>query len=420
MRVAFTTFGCKINQYESDQMRQSVAGEGNSIVPFDSDADVYIINTCSVTAKSDYQCRQAIRAAVRRSPAARVVVTGCYAETRPEEILAIPGVAAVLGNREKNSILRHLPAGQGRGLSRTADAAAGAGGRTRRFLKVQDGCDSWCSYCIVPRARGGSRSVPPQEVIAAFEGYVEEGIPEIVLSGIHIGKYGSDLAPKQTLGRLVGELVSRRKGARIRLSSIEPREMTAELVAFLGKGLSRHLHIPLQSGDDEILRAMNRDYSAAFYRDLVLSIARQVPGIALGADVMVGFPGEEERHFRNTLQLIEDLPLTHLHVFSYSPRPGTPAADMPRQVHEQIKKERNEILRRIGLRKNIAFRKTMVGADLEVVVEGKMNDDSFVALTDNYLKMTVRGAEKGHDSPLIMVRITGAGENGVEGVLIPN
>jgi threonylcarbamoyladenosine tRNA methylthiotransferase MtaB len=419
MRVAFSTFGCKINQYDSDQMRQAVAGEGNVIVPFEGDADIYIINTCSVTAKSDYQCRQAIRAAVRRSPAARVVVTGCYAETRPEEIRAIAGVAAVIGNREKNSILRYLPAGGGVGASPAAGAAAHFGGRTRRFLKIQDGCDSRCSYCIVPDARGASRSIPLQEVAAAFERFVGEGVPEIVLSGIHIGKYGSDLDPRQNLGALVGELVSRRRGARIRLSSIEPREVTAELVGFIGQGLlCRHLHIPLQSGDDEILRAMNRDYTAAFYRDLVASIARRVPGMALGADVMVGFPGEEERHFQNTLRLIEELPLSHLHVFSYSPRPGTPAANLPRQVNENIKKERNEMIRSIGLRKNIAFRKTMVGANVEVVLEGKLKDGGVVGLTDNYLKVTVAGADADQKSSLLKVNVENVDDHGINGMII--
>jgi threonylcarbamoyladenosine tRNA methylthiotransferase MtaB len=419
MRVAFSTFGCKINQYDSDQMRQAVAGEGNVIVPFEGDADIYIINTCSVTAKSDYQCRQAIRAAVRRSPAARVVVTGCYAETRPEEIRAIAGVAAVIGNREKSSILRYLPADEGAVASPEANAAANFGGRTRRFLKIQDGCDSRCSYCIVPDARGASRSIPLQEVAAAFERFVGEGVPEIVLSGIHIGKYGSDLDPRQNLGALVGELVSRRRGARIRLSSIEPREVTAELVGFIGQGLlCRHLHIPLQSGDDEILRAMNRNYTAAFYRDLVASIARRVPGMALGADVMVGFPGEEERHFQNTLRLIEELPLSHLHVFSYSPRPGTPAANLPRQVNENIKKERNEMIRSIGLRKNIAFRKTMVGANVEVVLEGKMKDGGVVGLTDNYLKVTVAGADADQKSSLLKVNVENVDDHGINGMII--
>ena len=419
MRIAFSTFGCKINQYETDLMRQAVAGEGNAIVPFDGDADVYIINTCSVTAKSDTQCRQAIRAVVRRSPSARVVVTGCYAETRPEEIRAIPGVTAVLGNREKSGIVRHMPVLRGEGTSRAAHAAD-VGTRTRRFLKIQDGCDSRCSYCIVPHARGASRSIPRQEVVAAFQRLVDEAAPEVVLSGIHIGTYGKDLAPRETLGGLVGELVSRRQGTRIRLSSIEPREVTGELIGFLGQGLCRHLHIPLQSGDDEILRAMNRDYTANLYRDLVTSIARQVPGIAIGADVMVGFPGEEDRHFHHTVQLIEDLPITHVHVFSYSPRPGTPAASLPAQVPEAVKKERNEAVRSIGIKKNIAFRRAFVGADLEVVIEDKIIDEGYVGLTDNYLKVAVGGAKKGNVSSLLRVRIMEAEEKALSGCVVGN
>jgi threonylcarbamoyladenosine tRNA methylthiotransferase MtaB len=417
MRIAFTTFGCKINQYETDQMRQSLAGAGTAFVPFDGDADVYVINTCSVTSKSDYQCRQAIRAAVRRNPSSRVIVTGCYAETRPEEIRAIPGVTAVLGNKEKGSIVRYLPFPGGEGTEYSLPVSPDPGRRTRRVLKVQDGCDSNCSYCIIPRARGASRSIPREEIVAAFQRFVDEGVPEVVLSGIHIGRYGTDLAPRETLDGLPRELLSRRRKTRIRLSSIEPREVTSELIGFLSRGLCRHLHIPLQSGDDEILRSMHRDYTAGFYRDLVTSIAHAVPGIAIGADVMVGFPGEEDRHFNNTLKLIDDLPLTHVHVFSYSARPGTPAASFRGQISEQAKKERNEAIRSLGLRKNIAFRRSFIGAYLEVVVEDRVIEKSYVGLTDNYLKVAVRGAGREHISSLVRVNVQDSGEKGMIGII---
>jgi threonylcarbamoyladenosine tRNA methylthiotransferase MtaB len=420
MRIAFSTFGCKINQYETDQMRQSLAGGGNAFVPFDSDADVYVINTCSVTSKSDYQCRQAIRAAVRRNPSARVIVTGCYAATRPEEIRAIPGVTAVLGNREKERIALHLPVPGGTATPQGSPVIGEAGRRTRRFLKVQDGCDGRCSYCIVPHARGASRSIPRQQVVAAFERYVDEGAPEVVLSGIHIGKYGNDLAPRETLGRLVQDLLDRRQKTRIRLSSIEPREVTEELVAFLGKGLCRHLHIPLQSGDDDILRLMNRDYTAGFYRELVTSIARQVSGIAIGADVMVGFPGEDERHFLNTLQLVDELPLTHLHVFSYSPRPGTPAASLGGQVSDDIKKTRNELVRSIGIKKNIEFRSSLIGTEVEAVVENKAVDGHCIGLTDTYVKVMLRGTESSHISSLVRIHVQGSGDKEILGSIVIN
>ena len=417
MRIAFATFGCKINQYETEQMRQSVAGQGNAIVPFEGEADVYVINTCSVTAKSDYQCRQAIRAAVRRAPSSRVVVTGCYAETRPEEIRSIPGVSLVLGNRGKTDLVRHIPARNTGPVPEAAGSVSVARMRTRGFLKIQDGCDSRCSYCIVPHARGASRSIPSEQLIAEFDRMRDEGVPEVVLSGIHIGRYGQDLGNGYTLGGFAGELVARRGNTRIRLSSIEPREVTGEIIGMLGQGLCRHLHIPLQSGDDEVLQAMNRNYTAGLYRDLALSIAGKVPGIAIGADVMVGFPGETDRQFRSTLELIEELPLTHLHVFSYSPRPGTPAADMPGQVHESIKKIRNEAVRDVGFKKNIAFRRSIIGDHVEVLVEDKRHERGYSGLTDNYLRVIVEGAGSRHVGSLQQVYIYEYQEEGLVGTI---
>jgi threonylcarbamoyladenosine tRNA methylthiotransferase MtaB len=406
MRIAFATFGCKINQYETDVMQQSVAGTGNVVVPFGADADVYVINTCSVTAKSDYQCRQAIRSAARRNATARVIVTGCYAETRPHEIRAIPGVTHIVGMQEKSDILRYLPQ-SGEDSSPVETGPSDVPKRTRAFLKIQDGCDGRCSYCIIPLARGRSRSVPYGEVIRLFEHAVASTAPEIVLSGIHIGRYGSDLIPRSSLANLLHDLVERKGQSRIRLSSIESNEVTPEIIELLGRGLCRHLHIPLQSGDDGVLRAMNRQYTAGAYRDLIGSLAVHIPGIALGADVMVGFPGEGEREFENTVKLIEDLPLSHLHVFSYSPRPGTPASAMGRQVSDAVKKERNETLRQIGMKKNIEFRRRFLGKVLSVVLESKKTGESGMrtGLTENYIKVLLDGSDRGSISREIVVLI---------------
>jgi threonylcarbamoyladenosine tRNA methylthiotransferase MtaB len=392
MRIAFATFGCKINHYETEMMQQSVTGTGNVVVPFGEDADVYVVNTCSVTAKSDSQCRQAIRSATRRKGTARVLVTGCYAETRPHEIRAIPGVSHIVGMQEKADIVRYLPRSGG-AASPSAAGLLDVPMRTRAFLKIQDGCDSRCSYCIIPMARGGSRSVPYGEVIRCFDGMVASAAPEIVVSGIHIGRYGSDLAPRSSLADLLRDLVGRKGNSRIRLSSIEPNEVTPEIIAMLGRGLCRHLHIPLQSGDDGILRAMNRRYTTGAYRDLIGSLAVRVPGMALGADVMVGFPGEGEREFENTMKLIEDLPLSNLHVFSYSPRQGTPAAAMKGQVPETVKQERNALLRQLGRKKNLEFRRRFLGTKLNVVVENKKTAEIGIrtGLTDNYIRVSVRG-----------------------------
>ena len=416
MRVAFTTLGCKINQYETDAMQQAAAAEGSSIVPFDTEADVYVINTCSVTAKSDYQCRQMIRAAIRRKEGARVIVTGCYAETRPQEIRDIPGVSMVLGNDEKTRITRYLFEPDGGHKADLCNPAT-VKRRTRGFLKIQDGCDSRCTYCIVPLARGGSRSVPREQVVRMFEQTIKEGCPEIVLSGIHIGRYGLDLGSPDSLTGLVRDLLARREQARIRLSSIEPNEITPDLIDMLGHGLCRHLHIPLQSGDDAILCSMNRAYTTGFYRDLVESAARKIPDIAIGADVMVGFPGEGEKQFQNTYDLISDLPLTHLHVFSYSQRPGTPAAAMKGQVPDRTKKERNEVLRALVFKKNLAFRESLKGKTLRVVLEEGQTAGLGMCsgLSDNYVRVHVSGVKKADIGREINIRIKDIDEKGVRG-----
>ena len=417
MRIAFTTLGCKINQYETDAMRKAAAAEGNAIVPFESEADVYVINTCSVTAKSDYQCRQTIRAAIHRKEGARIIVTGCYAETRPQEIMNIPGVSLVLGNGEKANITRYVSDREHAGTDHGAAYHEGVRERTRGVLKIQDGCDSRCSYCIVPQARGGSRSVPREEVVRLFVQAVEAGCPEVVLSGIHIGRYGSDLVPRHSLTTLVADLLGRRDHARIRLSSIEPNEITNELIDLFGHGVCRHFHIPLQSGDDAILRTMNRTYSSAFYRKLVESIAHKIPGVAIGADVMVGFPGENESAFQNTFNLIEDLPLSHLHVFSYSPRPGTAAAEMKEQVPNANKKQRNEALRDLGIRKNREFRNRFKGSILNVVLEESSRSDEGVGsgLTDNYIRVAVSGVKGGDFGKEVRVLIDDVREQDVVG-----
>ncbi len=420
MRIAFATFGCKINQYETDCMREATLNDGNAVVPFDAKADVYVINTCSVTAKTDYQCRQAIRAAVRRGSGAQVIVTGCYAETRGDEIRNIPGVSAILPNQAKLDVTSYFSSERkpDSGLSLMARPALPV--RTRTFLKIQDGCDSRCSYCIVPFARGGSRSVPKEKVTALFDAAVRQGAPEVVLSGIHIGRYGSDLVPHTTLSSLVAGL-NERKGntTRIRLSSIEPTEVTQELISMVGSGLCRHLHIPLQSGDDGILRKMNRQYDAGVYSGLLKGLAERVPGIAIGADVMVGFPGEGEREFQNTFDLIERLPVTHLHVFSFSPRPGTPASAMSGQVPDDIKKKRNELLRHLGLRKNFAFRGSLLGKEIPVVIESTKNEErEYIGISDNYIKVAVAGARAADIGKILPVKITAVEDQRTECVLV--
>lgn len=423
MRIAFTTLGCKINQFDTDRMQSDLASAGGTIVPHDAPADIHVINTCSVTSRSDYQCRQAIRSAVRSARGAKVLVTGCYAQVNPEEIRRIPGVDLVIGNAEKDRIWEHVrslvPDDRFCGAPLVAPPLPHA--RTRPFFKVQDGCNGSCSYCIVPRARGRSRSRPEHYVLRAFEELVGRGCPEIVLSGVHIGMYGSDLQPPTNLENLLRSLGEKRGTARLRLSSIEPREVSEGIIDLLGKGVCRHLHIPLQSGDDSILRAMNREYSSGFYRDLLHRIAERVPGTALGADVMVGFPGEGEKEFRNTCLLIEESPLSHLHVFSYSPRPGTPASEMSGQVAEQVKKDRNAMLRELGEKKLLEFRKKSLHEILPVVIEGKTDASNgcLTGLSDNYIRVTLLDSSPEDIAREVPVLITEVNKDGTYGIRMP-
>ncbi len=412
MRIALTTLGCKINQYETDAIKQDLLSKGNTIVPFDDTADVYVINTCSVTKKSDDQCRQIIRSAIRRGRGAQVVVTGCYAETQPDELHNIPGVTHVVGNSHKAAIADRLMAKDRQTDGCLPYAApmqlAATQTRTRGFLKIQDGCNNNCSYCIVPRARGNSRSVKPDLIEKAFLELVQAGYCEIVLTGIHIGSYGADLEHPTNLSELIQRLVSIQHKSRIRISSIEPMEITEEMTRAAGRGICRHFHIPLQSGDDSILAAMNRKYSAQFYGDLLQRISGSVPGIALGADVIVGFPGEGEQEFHNTLSLVESSPLTHLHVFSFSSRPGTRADSMSNKVPDRIIKGRSEELRDLGRKKNFQFRVTQLSKSFNVIVEDKIDPahNLYTGLTDNYIRVLIVGAKAEHVGKDIAVQLT--------------
>ena len=406
VRVAMATLGCKVNQCESAGIAEALAARGMALVPFTEVADGYIINTCTVTGRTDYQSRQLIRRAIRKNPAAAVLVTGCYAQRAPDEIARIPGVRFVTGNAEKEripDILCEMTAGVQRilvgdirkekGISRLGATVFPE--HTRAFLKIQDGCDAFCSYCIVPRARGASRSLPQEEVLEKIASISRAGYREIVLTGIHLGAWGRDLQPHADLATLVQRIADGCAVERLRLSSIEPRELNGEIIALIGRSetVCRHLHIPLQSGDDGILAAMRRDYDAAFFREIVRNLVATVPGIAIGVDVMAGFPGETEEAFANTLRFVEEMPLAYLHVFPYSRRPGTPAATMAWQLPEGEKKRRAEQLRAVGAAKRQAFAERFIGLPLQVLVEGRTDKNSGypVGFSDNYIPIAVRG-----------------------------
>jgi threonylcarbamoyladenosine tRNA methylthiotransferase MtaB len=392
MKFSITTLGCKINQFDAGVLREKLVASGAEVASGGAGADVQVIFTCTVTGKSDYQCRQAIRRAVKDKPeGGRVVVAGCYAETSREAILEIPGVDLVVGNADKDNItsmLSHhtLEAPLSPAPVTGATRAQAMGGRSRAFLRVQEGCDSSCSYCIVPSARGKSRSAPVTEVLEQADKLIGQGYHEIVLTGVHLGSYGRDLEGGIGLPGLVAKLIDRPGLGRLRLSSLEPMEIDDALIELAGsEKLCRHFHVPLQSANDMVLGSMNRGYSADEYFSVIKKLERAAPGACLGADVIVGYPLEDDAAFEETFQRVADSPLNYLHVFSYSPRPGTRAFALGDPVHGDVKKDRSKKLRELAAGKYTEFRKSFFAKDMEVVVEDK--DGSTSGLTDNYIRV---------------------------------
>jgi threonylcarbamoyladenosine tRNA methylthiotransferase MtaB len=406
MKISLATLGCKVNHYDSAAMAELLRKDGHEIVPFPSPADLYVVNTCTVTAKTDYQSRQLVRRIRRDFGNVPVVVTGCYAQTNPGDLAALEGVALVLGNGEKPRLhqwIGNLPAtgaavhvGDMEGERECfSPPVAGLPGRTRAFLKIQDGCDGRCSYCIVPRARGRSRSLPPEEVLRRMALLSEAGFAETVLTGVHLGCYGEDLDPPADLPGLLRDIEKRGGAGRLRLSSIEPAEVSGAMVSFWKESsrLCHHAHIPLQSGSDAVLGRMGRPYDSAFFRNLVESLVEAVPDMAVGVDVMTGFPGETEEDFRSTVTLLRELPVAYLHVFPYSKRPGTAASSFAGHVREEVKKARAAELRTLSVEKRTAFAVKFIGKPLSVLVEGKKDGETGLlrGFSGNYIPCLVRG-----------------------------
>lgn len=414
--VAIATLGCKTNQFESAALQQRLEQAGYRIVPFEAGADLVLVNTCTVTAATDSQSRNLVRRARRLNGRCRVVVTGCYAQVDPGALQALPGVSLVVGNEEKRCLVELLE-GKGPGVQvadiRSVETAVvpeihSFAERSRAFVQIQNGCDAFCSYCIIPYARGRSRSVPPAAVVEQVGELVAAGYPEIVLTGIHIGGYGLDLEPATSLLALVRTLCRETGVGRLRLGSLEPTELSAGLVAELAANpvLCNHLHIPLQSGSDSVLKRMNRHYDTAFFRDLLERTLAAIPDLAVGLDVIAGFPGETEAEFVATCELLESLPISHLHVFPFSRRPGTPAATMPGQLPGDLVKTRAARLREIGADQQRRYAARFVGRELEVVVEGGSGADLRRGLARNYLAVRFAGPEE-LTGRLARVRVTG-------------
>ena len=420
------TLGCKLNQFESEWIRESLLRRNWEYRRFGQSASCYIINSCTVTGRSDARCRRAVRRTRRTAPKACIVVTGCYAETQPEMLEAMQEVSLVLGNDQKRSLPAILDRIAADGCAGGTDAADSVPAEprpdhmfidrfldhSRAFVKVQEGCNASCAYCIVPRARGRSRSVPSDSVIDQVRLLHENGYHELVLTGIHVGRYGADLQPPQTLASLVESILERTDVPRIRLSSVEPNELTPRLLAILRETdrLAPHLHVPLQSGDDSVLRAMNRPYRAADFRMRIEDIMRARDAVAIGTDIIVGFPGETARCFENTYALLRDLPITHFHVFPFSPRPFTRAATLAGTVDSAEIRARSARCIELGQSKKRSFQESHVGSMQLVVVEGPASDaPGFVrSRTGTYCEVFLRagGTRTGALVPVSICRFS--------------
>lgn len=446
-------FGCRATQADGAAIERQLRKRGLERAGEPSEAGLVVLNTCTVTAAADQDARAAIRRIHRRNPDAQIVVTGCYAQRAPEEIAALPGVSKVIGNSHKHQLadiagvgLRTLDLGLPpstaqrdspvEGFVPLAQLTSDIGGltsevrspifvsdifahtelqaapvfdaaneRTRPNLKVHDGCDNRCSFCVIPYVRGQSRSLPLAEVIREVDALVQAGYREVVISGINLGRWGRDFGENMWGGRprppafedLVGTVLSETTLQKLRISSVEPMDWSDELIRMMAGSprIAKHAHVPLQSGSDAVLRRMHRKYRPWHYREKIEKIRAAMPTAAIGADVMVGFPGETEAEFDETRRLVKDLPLTYLHVFTYSARPGTTAARMDRQVPVHLARERNRILREIAADKKLAFMRGFVGKPLEVItlntVGGDPESEYTEGLTDNYLTIRVRG-----------------------------
>ncbi len=384
------------------------------VVPFDEEADLYIVNSCTVTAVADRQTRQLLHRARRRNPGAHVVLTGCLAATDTSGQRVGAEVDRIFSQSEHDGLVAYVVelATARQPLSpqpsSSASSSAPGTGRVRPFLKIQDGCDHACTYCIVPRARGASRScLVPAEVRAALVALRERGFCEVVLTGIHLGQYGRDLDPPTSLAALLG--TCRGSVDQLRLSSIEPKEVDPALVELMvsGVGICPHLHVPIQSGSDPILARMNRPYRSAEVRALLDELRRRLPAAALGTDLITGFPGETERDFERTLELVQSSPLTHLHVFPYSPRPGTPAEALWRRepVQHEVVRARAAQLRRAGLAKLLAFSRGQLGQRRPVLIERQDREGLLAGVSDNYLRVTLEGRGPPEEAEAMIGRV---------------
>jgi threonylcarbamoyladenosine tRNA methylthiotransferase MtaB len=431
-------FGCRATQADGAAIERDLLARGFDRAAAPADASVVVLNTCTVTASADQDVRASIRRIHRTNPDVQILVTGCYAQRAPEELAAMPGVSIVVGNSHKHQLARIVADAYSNGVPRpnfvslsqlsgneavtkiyigdifahtellAAPVFDASSEKTRPNLKVQDGCDNRCSFCIIPFVRGQSRSLPLNEAIAQTNQLVDAGYKEVVISGINLGRWGRDLANENHLRfeDLVRAILERTALQRLRISSVEPMDWSDELIALCASSprIAKHAHVPLQSGSDRVLRKMHRKYRPWHYADKLTKIRAAMPSAAIGADVMVGFPGETDLDFEETRALIEQLPFTYLHVFTYSSRPGTPSSIMPNQVPVEVARERNRILRDLASRKKRAFQQQFVGGTVSAITLTVQENGRTEALTDNYQKLWIDGHHPANE--LIDVQVT--------------
>jgi len=423
--VALFTLGCKINQYDSNSIVADLKARGHTLTTRMSEADVILVNTCTVTGRTDYKGRQLVRRAVLKNPDAVVIVVGCYAQVQPDVIAEIPGVDYVLGNEEKLHVARWIsscikqdtPLICTGNLTDVSSLDTGSlpvhSGTTRAFLKIQDGCNHACSYCIIPRARGRSRSLPESRLVDKVKVLAESGFQEVILCGIHLGQYGLDLQPPVPLIEVLYRLECEAWLPRVRISSIEPNELTTDLIDLFARSrhLCPHFHLPLQSGDAGILKSMNRPYNPADFARTVEAIHGRMPEAAIGVDLIAGFPGEREAAFQNTDSLLDALPLSYFHVFPYSNRPGTPASRFPEPVPPQVIRERADVLRKKGRKKRRRFHERFLDRRLEILLETRRDPETGMlrGVSRNYITVLCQGSDD-LQKKLVGVRIRSVNE----------
>ena len=396
--VALHTLGCKLNFSETSTIGNQFLKNGFSVVDMKDNADVYVFNTCTVTENAEKECRQLVRRVLRNNPDAYIIITGCYAQLRADEISKIDGVDAVLGSNEKFEIFSLLKDFNKKdlscifvspneelnkfGLASSTDADS----RTRAYFKIQDGCDYKCTFCTIPLARGKSRSMNPDLVVEEFTNLVNQGYKEIILTGVNVGDYGKSY--NFNLHELLKKLIQVDGDFRIRVSSIEPNLLTDEIIILTAKSekLCNHFHIPLQSGSDAVLRSMQRRYTTEDYRKVILKAQQLIPDLGIGVDVIVGYPGETEKEFMETYNFLLELPISYLHVFTYSERPNTKALSIPESVEPAERKRRNRMLRILSDKKKNYFYNHMIGKNIDVLFESKSEDGIIKGFSSNYVR----------------------------------